>query len=449
MLFAKDLSRRHGVHKGHKKIKNLNSFVPLCLCVRSSIPFFLFSFFFLFLSCPSEAAGPGPVVSADALEYFRDNNLTAGWNLGNALDAHRNGVGGETEWVNVAVNQNLLNGVRAAGFNLIRIPVTWMGHIGDAPNYTIAPARLTRVAEVVNMAHNAGLKVIINLHHDGATSSETSEAGWLSIKKSLSNPSDKAAITAKFVRVWAQIAEHFKDYDEWLMFESMNEIHDGGWAWSVAFRGKPQDQFDIINEWNQLFTNTVRAVGGKNEKRFLVIPSYCTVPEATYPGGKLSGQSITIGDLFKIPNDSVSGRQVITFHYYKPDDVGLGSGTARSDWGTTADKNAIDNAFRPFKAAYIDRNIPVIIGECGATRQVYTDAAKLAQARASRLAYLSHVFGTAKKYGLVPIYWDNGSFGNRTSETFGLFDRTTGEPYNFPATTEFRECIEAMINAVK
>ena len=454
MMFLRRLSRRHGGHGGHGKFKFLiPPWAPCspCLRVRSSFFIFHFSFFFFLLSsCPSEAAGPGAVADPAALNYFKDNKLAAGWNLGNSLDSHSNGVGGETGWGNPAVNQAIMNGVKKAGFNLIRIPVTWMGHIGAAPDYTIAPARLARVAEAVDMAHNAGLVVIINLHHDGASESAEKEAGWLSVKKSSASAADRAAITAQFARVWAQIADHFKNYDEWLMFESMNEIHDGGWAWSGAFRSNPQAQFAILNEWNQIFSDTVRAAGGKNDKRFLVIPSYCTVPEATYPGGKLNGQSITIGDLFELPDDSVPGRQVVTFHYYRPDNVGLGSTTsARFDWGNASDKNAVDSAFKPFKAAYIDRNIPVIIGECGATRQVYTDTAKLAQARASRLAYLSHVFGTAKKYGLVPVYWDNGSFGNRTSETFGLFDRATGQPYNFPATTEFKECIEAMINAVR
>jgi len=399
------------------------------------------SLFFLLLflaACPSAPDGSGLPVDPTAIEYFRENDLAAGWNLGNTLDSHNNGVAGETIWGKPAINQQLLDGVKAQGFNLLRLPITWMGYIGNAPSYTIAPARLARVAEVVDMAHNASLVVIINLHHDGNTKNSTDEPGWLSIKKSLASSTDKAAITAKFRRVWEQIADHFKNYGEWLIFEGFNELHDGNWFWES--RVVPKNQYDLVNEWNQVFTDAVRGVGGKNAERLLVIPGYCTGAEAL------------LNSNFKLPSDSSPGRQIVSFHYYRPDNVGLGEGTnrpARSDWGTTADKNAIDRAFQPFKAAFVDRNIPVIIGECGATRQVYTDAAKTAQAHQSRLAYLGHVFGTAKKYGLVPIYWDNGSTGNSRGETFGLFNHNTGEPYGFPGTTEFKECIDAMINAVK
>jgi endoglucanase len=426
----------------------------------------------IFLSCPSAAAGPGsglPEIDVHyvpktpdtansypleamggqtAFGYFTEKGLSVGWNLGNALDSHSNGVGGESGWVNASVNQAIMNGVKDAGFNVIRIPVTWMGHIGDAPDHHMSEARLKRVAEVADMAHNAGLVVIINLHHDGATASVTSEAGWLSVRKAYQSDAEYRTITHKYVRVWVQIAKYFQNYGDWLIFESFNELHDGGWGWSEAFRSKPQEQIDVLNQWSQLFTDAVRSTGGNNAARYLMIPAYCSAPEALDPAGRL-GNSNT-GRFFILPTDTVPGKQIVTFHYYKPDNVGSGHATnARYDWGTASDKTAIDNAFRPFKAAFIDRSIPVIIGECGATRQVYTDAAKLASARASRLAYLSHVFSTAKKYGLVPVYWDNGSFGNRTSETFGLFNRTTGQPYNYPATTEFKECIDAMINAVK
>jgi endoglucanase len=430
----------------------------------------LLSSLLLYSACPSAPAPNGDSGPADFLEYvpsnpdrensvyqpetmadktafqfFADEGLTVGWNLGNSLDGFSGDrVGGETNWGNPAINQKLMDGIKAAGVNVIRIPVTWMGHIGAAPDHRVAESRLKRVAEVVDMAHNAGLKVIINLHHDGSTSSTTKEDGWLSVGKASRDKEEYAKITHKYVRLWAQIACYFKNYGDWLIFESMNEIHDGGWGWSPAFKSNPSSQMNIVNEWNQLFTSIVRSTGGNNATRYLMVPSYCSAPEALDPAGRLGDTSV--GRFFKLPTDTVSGRQIVTFHYYKPDNVGLGSNTdPKSNWGTDTDKSNIDNAFKPFKAAYIDRDIPVVIGESGATRQVYSDAAKTAQARASRLAYLSHVYGTAKKYGLVPVYWDNGATGDKTSETFGLFNRTTGEP----ASPEFRECVEAIINAVK
>jgi endoglucanase len=385
-----------------------------------------------------------------AFDYFKGERLSVGWNLGNALDSHTNGVGSETAWGNPAINQALMNGVKAQGFNVIRIPVTWMGHIGGAPDYHISEARLKRVAQVVEMAHKAGLKVIINLHHDGAIHNVGKDVGWLSIGKAYKSNAEYTKITNKFIRVWKQIAIYFRNYGDWLMFESLNEVHDGGWGWSESFKtdSGAQAQVKIVNEWNQLFTDVVRGTGGNNASRYLVIPSYCTVPECTYPGGRLEDHPVKdVGSYFKIPADSVAGKQIITFHYYRPDYIGIGSEEAPwYSWGTEAHKQIVDDDFKPFKAAYIDKGIPVIIGECGATRQVISGSEeKTKQAHQVRLAYLDYVFRTAKKYGLVPVYWDNGAMGNNKSETFGLFNRATGQP----ASNEFKECINAMINAVK
>jgi endoglucanase len=366
-----------------------------------------------------------------AFDYFREEKIFAGWNLGNTLDSFSGSTGNETGWGNPSVNQELMNGVKAAGFDIIRIPVTWMGHIGKAPEHRIAPSRLKRVGEVVQMAHNAGLKVIINLHHDGATSNEREESGWLSIGKSYRNEADYKRITDQFARVWEQIAAYFKNYGDWLMFESMNEIHDGGWGWSSAFRSNPVKQWEIINNWNQIFTDKVRAAGGNNAERYLVIPAYCTNPKQT------------LLDSFKLPKDSAAGRQVVTFHYYDPQEFGIEG--RRFEWGSPADKQQTENDFAPFKPRFIDKNIPVIIGECGAVLQLYPDdPAKEEQARKSRLEYISHVFATAKKYTLVPVYWDNGGT-NGNGEKFGLFNRRTGQPNSENSAV----LIRLMINAVK
>jgi len=380
-----------------------------------------------------------PMADKSAFQYFADEGLTAGWNLGNTLDSHNNGVAGETLWGNPAINQALLDGVRAQGFTVLRLPVTWMGHIGPAPDHVISAARLKRVAEVAEMAHKAGLKVIINLHHDGSTQSQTIEAGWLSVGKAVKSEEAYNQITQKYVRVWSQIATYFKNYGDWLIFESLNEVHDGGWCWSAAFKSNPKPQMEILNTWNQLFLDKVRSTGGNNATRYVLIPSYCTVPEATYPGGKIKDQTTAIGNLFTLPTDTAEGKTIVSFHYYRPDDFGLNGKTA--NWGTTAEKNAIDDAFKPFKAAYTDKQIPVILGECGAP---ITNTADKATAQKSRVAYLGHVSATAQKYGIVPVYWDNGATSGG-GEKFGLFNRATGKPAN----DDLKECIEAIINAVK
>ncbi|MCL2237728.1 MAG: glycoside hydrolase family 5 protein [Treponema sp.] len=371
------------------------------------------------------------VSGKSAFDYFRDERILVGWNLGNTLDSHNNGIAGETVWGNPAANQEIMNGVKAAGFDIIRIPITWMGSIGAAPDHVISGQRLRRAGDVVDMARNAGLKVIINLHHDGSTPEYGQDQGWLSVFKAYRNPSEYRRITLQFARMWDQIAAYFQNYGDWLMFEPMNEIHDGGWGWSTDFKMFPSLQTDIINNWNRIFTSRVRAAGGNNTERFLLIPAYCTIP----------GQ--TLADTYVLPEDSAVGKLIVKFHYYDPHEFSI-QGT-RSAWGTQQDRLKVVEDFAPFKPRYIDNKIPVVIGESGAVLQLYpNDPAREALARQNRLDYTTHVFATAHRYGLVPIYWDNGlTRGN--GEKFGLFDRRTGQPNS----QESRALITAMVNAVK
>jgi len=369
-----------------------------------------------------------PVSGKTAFEYFKDEKIAAGWNMGNTLDSYSGGKGNETVWGNPSVDQAIMNGVKAAGFDIIRIPVTWMGHIGSAPDYKINENRLSRVAEAVEMAHNAGLKVIINLHHDGATEASMKEDGWLSITKAAIVEKEYENITARFVRVWEQIAAYFQNYGDWLMFESFNELHDGNWGeGSGQFI---QSQIEVINKWNQAFTGAVRQAGGNNKTRFVVIPGLCTKIKHT------------LADYFILPKDSVPGLQIVTFHYYDPYEFGI-AGT-RYQWGSAADKNRVAADFAPFKTMFIDNHIPVIIGECGAVKQVYADKTKDDTAKQSRFNYIAWVFSKAKENGLVPIYWDNGSVKG-DGEKFGLFDRRTGQPNS----SESDAIIKLMINSVK
>jgi len=361
---------------------------------------------------------PEPMSEKTAFDYFRDEKILVGWNIGNTLDAYSGGTGNETAWGNPKINQALLDGVKKAGFDIVRVPVTWMGHIGPAPDHHINKAILERVAEVAEMAHKAGLKVIINLHHDGSTDSVDKDNGWLSINKARASKEGYNEVTYKFVRVWKQIATYFKNHGDWLIFESMNEIHDGKWG-EGSIQGA---QADILNDWNRYFTEVVRGTGGNNAVRYVVIPGYATKPKHT------------LANYFWLPQDSAPNRQIITFHYYDPYEFGI-AGT-RSEWGSDQDRNRVSSDFAPFKSVYIESKYPVIIGECGAVQQSSDKGKK------SRLDYLSWVFGKAKENGLVPIYWDNGAASN---EKFGLFNRSNGQPNS----AESEACIKAMIEAVK
>nr|AGS52347.1 glycoside hydrolase family 5 [uncultured bacterium contig00063] len=207
-----------------------------------------------------------------AMQYFADEGITIGINVGNSLDAvdksdPSNPIAIETAWGNVPVNQAYLNGLRNLGFKIVRIPVTWLGHTGPAPDYTIEETYLARVAEVVDMARNAGLKAFINIHHDG----HHDQGGWLLIDHATANPTEAAEMADRFEKMWIQIADYFKNYGDWLMFQGFNEIQRGDWS----VDGTPEE-YAIINNWNQLFTDAVRGTGGNNASRFLLYYGYMT-----------------------------------------------------------------------------------------------------------------------------------------------------------------------------
>jgi Endoglucanase len=365
-----------------------------------------------------------------AAEYFAQKNVFIGWNLGNSFDAGP----GEGSWTKPVIKELLLE-VKDAGFSAIRIPITWNGTnrpIGAAPDYQLNQAELTRVAEVVDWAYDAGLVTIINIHHDGNT------VGWLSITRARQNAENRANITAQFKKVWEQIADKFKDYGDWLIFEPFNEIHNGGWGW-----GDIQDvEYDIINEWNKVFTETVRAAGGKNTERFLIVQPYCAKPHQA------------MADTFILPTDSAAGKQIVSIHYYDPENFALNGRV--TEWGTDTHKDNLTYGsgripgFVDFKEKFTSKGIPVIIGECGATYQAARTGAERVTADASRILYLNYMCSQARANGMIPIIWDNGNITGQTNnpngEAFGLFDRNTGEPFSDP---DMKLIIDLMVEAVQ
>jgi endoglucanase len=349
----------------------------------------------------SERAGP-TVTGPRAFEHTSAElvaKLGLGWNLGNALDVPDS----ETAWGNPKTKPELLKAVKAAGFDLVRIPVTWTKRTGPAPDYQIDPNWMKRVEEVVGYAREAGLYAIINLHHDGADDFEGVEWLRLNDEKGETTEENNAAVRARFVAVWDQIARHFSGAGEELLFESMNEIHDG--------YGEPDPRhFTIVNELNQIFVDLVRKSGGNNAERHLVVPGYNTNIDHTIRG-------------FVLPKDPTPNRLILSVHYYDPYLYALqakvhtwGSASpGRDDWGQ---EDHVVEQFDRVKASYVDQGIPVIIGEYGATHQAgYEDY---------RRYYMEYVTQAAKQRGLLPIYWDNGG-RESGGENFGLFDRNTNE----------------------
>ncbi len=321
--------------------------------------------------------------------------MRPGWNLGNSLDV----PDGETKWGNPAATPELFAAVAKAGFKLVRVPVTWTPHLGAAPGYVIDASWLDRVAEVVGYARAAGLYCIINVHHDGADGFKG--VGWLSLKDGAGNTTveNNAKVRAQFEAVWTQIAKRFVNHGEELIFESMNEIHDG--------YGKPDPRhYTFINELNQAFVDIVRASGANNARRHLLVPGYNTNINQTLEG-------------FKLPADPTKSRLSLSVHYYDPylftleaKSHGWGRGAPdKDDWGQ---EDFVVTQFDKLKARYIDKGVPVILGEYGASYQDGHDD--------YQRYYLEYVTKAAVDRGIVPVYWDNGG-RKGGKDSFALIDR--------------------------
>ncbi|MBO4340754.1 MAG: cellulase family glycosylhydrolase [Bacteroidales bacterium] len=211
--------------------------------------------------------------STDNDAVKRTMQMGLGWNLGNNLDAYEEDpddkdylMPSETIWGNPKVTQQAITKVREAGFTTIRIPVTWLAKIGPAPDYKIDAAWMARVTEVVGYAYTAGFQnIIVDTHHD----EDHDDNHWQDLKNASVNSTLNQEIIKEIKAVWGQIAANFKDFDQRLMFEGFNELNDGEWGESAAFKANPSLQCNIINQWQQVFVDTVRESGGYNQTRWL------------------------------------------------------------------------------------------------------------------------------------------------------------------------------------
>ena len=355
---------------------------------------------------------PETVNAASFTDYNQDEivaEMGAGWNLGNQLEACISGVPYETAWGNPTITEGLIKAVKAAGFSTIRVPVSYLSKIGS--DYTIDSSWLNRIQEVVDMCISNDLYVIINMHGDGYNSVD---GGWL-----LCNGSDQTTIRAKYEACWEQIATKFKDYDEHLIFESMNEEFDGTY-------GTPNSTYySNINTLNQIFVDTVRQSGGNNDMRWLLVPGWNTNIE--YTAGNYG---------FVIPSDNYlsssvpSGekRIMISVHYYDPWGFCGEESSTYTQWGSSAtdsskvctygDESYLNSQFYNLYSAFTSQGYPVIIGEYGAIDKSAYDSTNTA----CRVEFAKKVCTYAKQYGCVPVWWDNGYTG---TYGFGLFDRNT------------------------
>lgn len=333
--------------------------------------------------------------------------MGAGWNLGNSLEA----IGGETAWGNPATSQALLNAVKAAGFKTVRIPVSWKQY-ADA-NDTISAAWMTRVTQVVDAARQAGLYTLINIHWDG---------GWMQ-----PTYAQQAAVNARITRFWTQIANHFKGYDDMLLFAGTNEVM------VTNDYGTPTvEYYTVQNSFNQTFVNAVRATGGGNLARHLVVQGFNTNIDHTV-------------NFATVPSDSIARRLMMEVHFYDPYNFTLNENSSIWQWGAGATNAAhtetwageayVDAQFQKMKSRFVDQGIPVVLGEFGAIRRT-----EYAGAEAYRAAWDHYVARSAWTHGAVPIYWDAGAA--TSNHSMGLFDRSTGAKI-------YPDLISRIVNAAK
>jgi aryl-phospho-beta-D-glucosidase BglC (GH1 family) len=316
--------------------------------------------------------------------------ITLGWNLGNSMEAQC----GETAWGNPMVNQQLINAVRAAGFNAIRIPAAWDCH-ADQSTMTIDAAWMARVKEVVDYAHGQGMYVILNIHWDG---------GWLEEHPLYSY---QQAVNQKQRAYWTQIATTFRNYNERLLFAGTNEVH--------ADYGTPTTEHITVQQsYLQTFVDAVRATGGNNASRTLVVQTYNT--------------NMWHGlNYFTLPTDTIANRLMVEVHHYDPYDFTLNPSGSCLYWGapypsqsacTWAQEAYHDDLFAQVRAEWVNQGVPVMIGEYGVATRPNLNMP-------SREYWLEYVNRAAAANGIKTFYWDNGVVPSQTNG-FALFNRSNG-----------------------
>lgn len=346
-----------------------------------------------------------PTVSAASFESAKTavSSITVGWNLGNSLDSWNcswldptDPLKYEKGWQEPNTTPELIKGVKAAGFNAIRVPVTWRDHIDD--NGKIEKNWLARVKEVVDYVIAQDMYCILDVHHDGG------DQGWIKASNENFEQNKK-----KFAGLWKNIANTFRDYDDKLIFEGFNEIIDENSYWN-----SPKDlvSYEAVTSYNQLFVDTVRATGGNNAVRNLMVQTYCG-----------NGDEKSMKN-FVVPTDSAKDHLIAHLHNYDPINFTFSSGKT-DKWGTDAEKRSIDSFFTRADRYSNQWGIPVVVGEFGSEAKNNDDV------RAEHAAYYVQ---KGKEVGIPCFWWDCGYFS--------IINRNNG-------SVSHKSIVSAMMSAAK
>ena len=369
-------------------------------------PFLLFFLVVILFSCNSDSSDNTPISEDDQTEEpmgddgsndddttseFDDGtirNLTSidiasemqiGWNLGNSMDAEGPD---ETFWGNPVTTQEMINSVSNRGFKTLRVPVTWRFHQGPAPDYTIEEEWLDRVEEIVNYGRANNMYVIINVHHDDE---------WIIPTAAMTEQ-----VSDRLTKLWTQVANRFKEYSDYLIFETLNEPRYEGTP--EEWTGGTVEGRAAVNQYHQVSLDAIRATGGNNSLRQIMISTYAasTLPVAM--------------DALVIPNDDP--RTIISLHTYFPFPFTLGG--TDDTWGTENDMAELEAEMDRIKAKFIDNGKAVVLGEWSSGNQNNTD---------DRLTHAAFYAQAAAQRGFASIWWDNG-ITTVSNDGLAIFNRT-------------------------
>lgn len=303
--------------------------------------------------------------------------MKIGWNLGNAMDCcglgnvrrtHATVSEYESQWGNPPADRELIHTLKTLGYDAIRIPVTWFEHLDEKDN--IDPSWLERTADLADMVLAEDLYCIINVHHDTGAGPQA----WLR-----ADEKQYRLWLPRFVCIWRQIAGRFYSYGEKLLLEGFNEMLDMQSSWDVT----DEKGYEAINRYYQIFVDTVRRTGGNNRERNLILNTYGASPME--PAARH----------FRLPQDEAEGHLMAEVHFYKPDAFSAGS---MEYFGKEAEKE-VDAFFRCMKKYFLDRQIPVILGECG-THDIRREE--------ERAKYAQYVIRQARTNHMPYFWWDDG-----------------------------------------
>jgi endoglucanase len=349
--------------------------------------FFALVIILAFVSCQTADSKPAIQIPDNPATAFV-RSMGIGVNIGNTLDCigTNTWLAGETGWGNPKITKEFIAALKNYGYTTIRLPVTWAENMGPGPDYAIAVPWMARVEEVVNWILAEDMYCILNLHHDGGESDKS----WI-----LKAGDDPVGVTKQFAAVWKQIAARFSGASEKLIFEAMNEVGFKMWnQWDASTKDKKPEAYRILNGLNQAFVDTVRGTGSKNTDRFLLVSGYYTDIDAT------------CDPLFKMPQDKLEDRLILSVHYYTPAtfcilDKDESWGKNQTDWGSNADYAELSRQFDKIRKQFIDMGIPVIMGEYGVNYNNKVEAA--------RTRWITAVTQTCLDNGICPAFWDTGN----------------------------------------